>query len=107
MAQELKRLANRAYRLNPTIADAIEVTLSMTVSKIQFLQRQLKELDKVITRHMAATPQTLDTVPGIGPVTATGIVAEIGDISRFDNQSCPRKIPRTHLVCTPVQPIPD
>ncbi|MCL6444630.1 MAG: hypothetical protein K6T83_14455, partial [Alicyclobacillus sp.] len=26
LAQELKRLAQRAYRLNPTVADAIEIT---------------------------------------------------------------------------------
>ncbi|MCL6627256.1 MAG: IS110 family transposase [Alicyclobacillus shizuokensis] len=87
LARELKRLAQRAYRLNPAMADAIEVTLSMTLSNIQFLQRQLKELDKVIARHLAAIPQTLDTVPGIGPVIAAGIVSEIGDISRFDDQA--------------------
>jgi transposase len=87
LAQKLKNLAKRSYRLNPDMEDAIDVTLSMMLSNIQFLQKQLKELDKVIARHLAAIPQTLDTVPGIGPVIAAGIVAEVGDISRFENQA--------------------
>ena len=33
---------------------------------------------------MEAIPQTLDTIPGIGPVFAAGIIAEIGDLARFD-----------------------
>jgi transposase len=33
---------------------------------------------------MEAIPQTLDTIPGIGPVFAAGIIAEIGDLARFE-----------------------
>ncbi|GMA61630.1 IS110 family transposase [Alicyclobacillus fastidiosus] len=87
LAQELRKLARRSYRLNPHMEDAIDVTLSMMLGNIQFLEKQLKELDKVIARHLAAIPQTLDTIPGIGPVITAGIVAEIGDISRFNNQA--------------------
>lgn len=29
----------------------------------------------------------METIPGIGPVYAAGIIAEIGDINRFDNQA--------------------
>jgi len=87
IAKELQKLVKRSYRLNPDMQDAVEITLSMMLGNIQFLQKQLKELDKVIARHMAAIPQTIDTVPGIGPVIAAGIVAEKGDISRFDDQA--------------------
>lgn len=33
---------------------------------------------------MALFPNSLTTIPGIGPVLAAGIIAEIGDLSRFD-----------------------
>jgi transposase len=35
--------------------------------------------------HMADIPHTLDTIPGFGPVFSAGIIAEIGDIRRFDS----------------------
>ncbi|MEG2013466.1 MAG: IS110 family transposase [Anaerovoracaceae bacterium] len=33
------------------------------------------------------TPNTLTSIPGIGKVCSTGIIAEIGDINRFDSQA--------------------
>jgi transposase len=33
------------------------------------------------------------TIPGIGPVLAVTIVAEIGEIARFDNRSI-------HIICS-------
>ena len=48
---------------------------------------QLKQLDKAITRLIGGIPNTLMTIPGIGPVTCAGILSEIGDIERFDGQA--------------------
>ena len=36
---------------------------------------------------MAGLSQTLESIPGIGPVFAAGIIAEIGQIERFDDET--------------------
>lgn len=87
MAAELKSMAKKAYRLNPKMKDSIGITLTMTIHNIEFFKSQIKKLDKAITQELNAIPQTLTTVRGIGPVWGAGIVAEIGDISRFRNEA--------------------
>ena len=87
MATNLKNLANRAYRLNPKMQDSINVTLAMTLHNIEFFKSQIKRLDKVIAQELKAIPHTLTSIPGIGPVWAAGIIAEIGDVSRFRNEA--------------------
>ena len=87
MAKELKTIASNAYRLNPKMKDSVHVALAMTIQNIEYFKNQVKRLDKLIARELKAIPQTLDTIPGIGPVFAAGIVTEIGDISRFDNEA--------------------
>ena len=44
-----------------------------------------KRVDGAIAEAMHSLPQTLDTIPGIGPVYAASIIAEIGDLARFDH----------------------
>lgn len=87
IAKKLKSLANRAYRLDPNLADSVELTLTMSLENIRFLENQLKKLDKEIEKQLKAFSHTLQTVPGIGPVIAAGIIAEIGDIHRFSNEA--------------------
>ena len=87
MAKALKQAARRAYRLNPKMLAACEVALSLTLQNIDHLKRQLKQLDKVICRELEAIPQTLTSVKGLGPISAAGIIAEIGDIKRFKDQA--------------------
>lgn len=48
-------------------------------------QSKLKSLKKAIEDHLKTIPQTLDSIPGIGPIFASGILAEIGDIRQFDS----------------------
>lgn len=83
----LKKAARNSYRLKPKMNQAITQTLSMTFDNIRFMQRQLKRTKKVLKREIKAIPQTLDTIPGIGIVLTSGIISEIGDIDRFDNQA--------------------
>ena len=51
------------------------------------LESQIKEFDKAIKAQMELLPNVLISVPGIGPVFSAGIMAEIGDINRFENQA--------------------
>lgn len=87
MAKVIKQAARSSYRLNPKMRDAVDVTLAMSLETIRFFETQQKKIDQVIAKELKAIPQTLDTVPGIGPVYSAGIVAEIGDISRFKNHN--------------------
>ena len=80
----LKKAANRAYRLHPTLDDSVGLSLTMTLENIRFLEKQL---DKEIENHLKAFSHILTTISGIGPVIAAGVVAEIGDISRFKNEA--------------------
>ena len=56
------------------------LVLATTLASIRSLQQQLKTLDKTIAQELAAIPQTLSSVPGLGPVWTAGLIAELGDI---------------------------
>ena len=86
-AEEIQKAIRRSYRLNDKMQDSVDVALSMTLENIQFLQGQVKKLDKVIAKELKAIPNTLESIPGIGPVLAAGIIAEVGDITRFHDQA--------------------
>ncbi|MGC8754848.1 MAG: IS110 family transposase [Thermosulfidibacteraceae bacterium] len=83
--EELNKLTKKAYRLNPKLLDTVSVTLTMTLENVRYFESQIKKINKVIEREFSAFPQKqiLSLVRGLGPVLSAGIVAEIGDISRF------------------------
>ncbi|HHV62273.1 MAG TPA: IS110 family transposase, partial [Firmicutes bacterium] len=81
--EELKKAVHRSYRLNSKMQNSVDVALSMTMENIQFFKGQIKKLDRVIDKEVEAIPNTLGSVPGIGPVLAAGIISEVGDITRF------------------------
>jgi transposase len=87
MAKALKRAARNSYRLNPKMQETVDITLAMSLETIRFFEKQQKKIDQAIAKEIKAIPHTLETIPGIGPVYAAGIVAEIGDISRFENHN--------------------
>ena len=51
------------------------------------LESQIKEFDKAIKSQMELLPNVLISISGIGPVYSAGIMAEIGDINRFNSQA--------------------
>ncbi|CEP66577.1 Transposase, IS116/IS110/IS902 [Moorella glycerini] len=85
----LSQALHEAPELSAFDRDAVDVTLAMSLETIRFFETQQKKIDQVIAKELKAIPQTLDTVPGIGPVYSADIIAEIGDISRFKNHKCP------------------
>lgn len=58
---------------------------------IAFLQRQIDEVEQQIQDHINDHPDLkrqrdlLDTIPGIGHLTAALLLAELGDVQRFDD----------------------
>jgi transposase len=59
--------------------------------RIKQLDRDIAKLDKSIkalvqqTADMKRDVQCLDTIAGVGPVTATTVLAELGDLRRFNS----------------------
>jgi transposase len=86
-ATALQQAAKDSYRLHPALADPMRLVLGSTRATIDTLQRQLKALDRTIARELAGIPQTLESIPGLGPVWTAGLVAEIGEISRFPDEA--------------------
>jgi len=85
VAKALQKAARSSYRLPQSVADSINLAMASSIRVIRVIQEQLKSLKKAIEDHLKAIPQTLDSVPGIGPIFASGILAEIGDIRQFKN----------------------
>ena len=56
---------------------------------IKTIKDQIKSLEKAIQQILGTLPesQSLLSIPGIGPVYAAGILAEVGQIERFENEA--------------------
>ncbi|MBT2217519.1 IS110 family transposase [Virgibacillus dakarensis] len=87
VAKSIQKAVRSSYRLDKVMEDSIDTILATSITVIQTFQRQIKEIDKSITRIMAGLQQTLQTVPGLGPVFTAGIIAEIGQIERFEDET--------------------
>lgn len=87
VATSIQRAVRSSYRLDKVVEDSMDLLLGTSIELIRSFQKQIKEIDKAITRLMTGLSQTLETIPGIGPVYAAGIIAEIGQIERFEDES--------------------
>ena len=87
IAKEVQAAARGSYRLPKTVNDSVNQVLSISVSSMRAMQAQIKALEKEIELQIANIPNTLTSIRGIGPVYSAGIIAEIGDINRFDSQA--------------------
>lgn len=84
VALAIQKAARSSYRLPKTINDSVNQVLSISISSMKALESQIKDFDKAIAAQMQLIPNTLTSIKGIGPVYSAGIIAEIGDINRFD-----------------------
>lgn len=87
LAATLQRAARDSYRLDKVLDEPLTLVLGTTMATIRTLQQQRKAVDQTIAEELKAIPQTLSSVPGLGPVWTAGLIAEIGDISRFDDEA--------------------
>ena len=87
VAKAIQKAARSSYRLPKTVNDSVNQVLSISITSIKALESQIKEFDKAIAAQMELLPDVLTSIPGIGPVYAAGIMAEIGDINRFENHA--------------------
>ncbi len=86
-AYELKRLAADGFDENGEIVvpDCVRGALSRLVDHIDALDEAILAIDQELAASVKAdaTAKRLTTIPGVGPVTASAIVATIQDMSAF------------------------
>lgn len=87
IVNNLKRISRESFRLKPELAPSINLILASTYNNIRCYKEQVKLVDAAITENLKAFKHTLDSIPGIGLVYAAGLIAEIGDVNRFLNDS--------------------
>lgn len=89
LAKSIQKALRDSYRLGKVMQDSIDIVLATYARLIQTLKKQVQELEKGIKALFEIIPegQCLRSVPGIGPVYAAGIIAEIGQIKRFETQA--------------------
>ena len=81
-AIEIRELAKKSIGLN---SNSVFFELKQTISIIQFLQQQIDDIEKRIKVILKELDSPILSIPGISFKTAGSILAEIGDISRFDS----------------------
>ena len=86
-AELLKKAARDSYRLDKALYEPLNVSIASSFNCIETFKKEIKLIDTTIEREIKGlNPNAfiiLQSIDGIGPVFAGGIVAEIGDISAF------------------------
>ena len=83
----LKKAARDSYRLDKCMYEPLNISLASSFNCIETYQKEIKAIDKAIVKTIQGmSPNALtilQSIPGIGPVWAAGIIAEVGDITAF------------------------
>lgn len=72
--------------------DAFTLSLEILLSQIEQSQKQLDKMEDAIEEICKRLDTTISSIPGIGNVNAGVILAEIGDIKRFDGPDGAEKL---------------
>ena len=84
--QQLSTLATNPFGVTFYL-DSFAIQLKMLISQISFIEKQLTELESKMTEILENLNSPIMSIPGIGTITASTILGEIGDVSRFSNPS--------------------
>lgn len=89
LAKAIAKATRDSYRLGKVMQESVDVVLATYALMIKTLKEQVKSLEKAIKEVLQTIPdsQCLLSIPGIGPVYTAGILAEIGQIQRFENEA--------------------
>ncbi len=81
----LKAPRELAQRLRTFGQSTLRRVLLRACDRLERLTGDIKELDRELTEHTQRVSPHLLSVPGVGPVTAATILAELGDPTRVRN----------------------
>jgi transposase len=84
-ASDLYGTSGRAWLRAQDLAEAYRLRIASILDLIDTLSAHIGELDSALTDRLHADPRyrAVRTIPGIGPIFAALLVAEIGDVTRF------------------------
>jgi transposase len=82
---KLRQVATESFPIDPSLSAALAPCLALLFKNIRFLEDQLRQVEAWMTDEAAKHPEVaiLEAIPGIGPILASGISAEIGSLDRF------------------------
>ena len=87
----LKKAARDSYRLDKVLYEPLNVSIASSFNVIKALENEIKTIDKAIEKTIKGINtsefQSLTSIPGIGPVLASGILSEIGTITSFNSHN--------------------
>ncbi len=79
--------ARDSYRLDKCMYEPLNISLASSFNCIQAYQKEIKLIEQAIEKCInGMNPNALlilQSIPGIGPIWASGILSEIGDITVF------------------------
>lgn len=89
LAKAINKAVRDSYRLGKVMQNSVDVVLGTYSLMIKTIKEQIKALDNAIEKLLEVIPesQSLMSIPGIGKVYCAGILAEIGQIERFEDQA--------------------
>jgi len=83
----LRKAAKDSYRLDKCMYEPLNISLASSFNCMHAYQKEIKLIEQAIDKTIKGmNPNALlilQSIPGIGPVLASGIIAEIGDIKTF------------------------
>jgi transposase len=82
-AEALHTLAQHSVGVR-FLADAAQLQVRCLLAQIDLLEEQRDRIDQALVQLMNQVPQHILSIPGVGPTTGAALLAEIGDIQRFD-----------------------
>lgn len=85
-ADEIKDIAKTSCGIN-VATSAFSFQIKLLIDQINFIERQITEVEEKIKDGLDTIEPLILTIPGIGHTLGAQIVSEIGDVRRFHNAS--------------------
>lgn len=91
VASILQAAARNSYRLDKCLYEPLTIAIASSFNCLKAFEQEIKSIDIAIGKTVNGLNPSeylcLLSIPGIGPVYASGILAEIGSIQAFANNS--------------------
>lgn len=83
-ASRIQDLARQSVGIG-FLTDAVYLEMRCLLEQLDLLLSQIEIIENAIDEMMDQIPQFITSIPGVGKVTGSAILAEIGDINRFES----------------------